>query len=68
MKNKNITLKTLINLKKDCYARANKRVAELTTAGGDLGQLAQKIGAVHRQADTDARRLAWVIRLVHYRA
>ena len=62
------TLKTLIALKQDIYARAARRAQDLHQAGGDLKSLAAKLQAIHSRADHDASRVAFTINLLRTRA
>ena len=65
---KDVTIRTLIALKKEIYDRATERARTLSQAGGDLKALAAKLEAIQKRADYDASKIAFAINMVRVRA
>ena len=65
---KDVTIRTLIALKKEIYDRATNRARSLSQAGGDLKVLATNLEAIQKRADYDASKIAFAINLVRIRA
>jgi hypothetical protein len=65
---KNVTIHTLIALKKDIYARADRRITEVTNKRRNTNQLPGIIESIQRRADYEAGRIAFVINFVNMRA
>jgi hypothetical protein len=65
---KQTTIRTLIALKQDIYARAQKRAQDLQKAGGDLKSVGLKLQAIHKRADQDAAKIVYAINMIKVRA